>query len=94
MIVHDVRVPPYLINATVLVFGLYWKRASSQGAIASIALGMACWLGLIALGLDQAFPAQLAGVMGALVGMIAGSLAPQWVRPGGVRAVNHLQAHP
>ena len=84
-----------LVGAFVpLVFGLYWKRASSQGAIASIALGMACWLGLIALGLDQAFPAQLAGVMGALVGMIVGSLAPQWVRPGGVRAVNHLQAHP
>ena len=84
-----------LVGAFVpLVFGLYWKRASSQGAIASIALGMACWLGLIALGLDQAFPAQLAGVIGALVGMIAGSLAPQWVRPGGVRAVNHLDAHP
>jgi SSS family transporter len=77
-----------------LVFGLYWQRASSQGAIASIVLGMACWLGLIALGLDEVFPAQLAGVLGALVGMVAGSLAPQWVRPGGVRAVNHLEAQP
>jgi Na+/proline symporter len=76
-----------------LVFGLYWKRATSQGAIASIALGMFCWIGLIVLGLDEAFPAQLAGVVGALVGMFAGSLLPQWVRPGGVRAVNHLEAH-
>ncbi|ARU06861.1 sodium:solute symporter [Comamonas serinivorans] len=77
-----------------LVFGLYWKRATSQGALLSIALGMLAWIGLMVLGLDEAFPAQLAGVIGALIGMWAGSLAPQWIKPGGVTAVNHLQAQP
>src|SRR4051812_34951497 len=34
-----------LVGAFVpLVFGLYWKKASTQGAVASIVLGLATWL--------------------------------------------------
>ena len=63
-----------------LVFGLYWKRATTQGAMASVALGLLTWLYFIATPpLAEAFPQQLAGLLAALVGMVAGSLAPQWL---------------
>lgn len=69
-----------LVGAFVpLVFGLYWKRASTQGAVASVALGVGVWLLFLGTPLGVDFPAQLAGVLSAAAGMIAGSLAPQWV---------------
>jgi solute:Na+ symporter, SSS family len=70
-----------LVGAFVpLVFGLYWKRATTQGALAAVVLGLGTWLFFIATPpLAEAFPQQLAGLLASLVGMIAGSLAPQWV---------------
>jgi solute:Na+ symporter, SSS family len=61
-----------------LTFGLYWKKATTQGAILSIALGI-CTLALFTFNetLGAAFPGQLAGLLLALLGMLAGSLAPQ-----------------
>lgn len=67
-----------LVGAFVpLVFGLYWKKASTQGAIFSIVLGILTWGLFLATPAGEAFPAQLAGVLAALVGMLAGSLGPQ-----------------
>ena len=67
-----------LVGAFVpLVAGLYWKKASTQGAIFSVVCGMATWLLFTFTALGQQFPAQLAGVLAATVGMLAGSLAPQ-----------------
>ena len=68
-----------LVGAFVpLVFGLYWKRATTQGAIASIVLGLAAWLVVYLVpGWSTEFPQQLAGILAALVGMLAGSLVPQ-----------------
>ncbi len=70
-----------LVGAFVpLVFGLYWKRATTQGALAAVVLGLGTWLLFIAFPvLSEAFPQQLAGLLAALVGMFGGSLAPQWV---------------
>ena len=70
-----------LVGAFVpLVMGLYWKRATTQGAVLSIALGMGTWILGVATGdFGDAFPGQLAGLLAAFVGMIAGSLAPQFV---------------
>jgi Na+/proline symporter len=70
-----------LVGAFVpLVMGLYWKRATTQGAVASVVLGLGTWLTFLAVpALSEAFPQQLAGLIAALVGMLAGSLAPQWV---------------
>jgi solute:Na+ symporter, SSS family len=62
---------------TPLVFGLYWKRATTQGALASVVLGLGTWLVFMATPLSEVFPQQLAGVLAALAGMIAGSLLPQ-----------------
>ncbi|MDO8768454.1 MAG: sodium:solute symporter, partial [Burkholderiaceae bacterium] len=68
-----------LVGAFVpLVFGLYWKRGSTQGAMLSIVLGVATWMLFSwATSWSEAFPAQLAGLLAALVGMVAGSLLPQ-----------------
>ena len=67
-----------LVGAFVpLVFGLYWKKASTQGAIFSIVLGVLTWGLFLATPAGEAFPAQLAGVLAALAGMLVGSLGPQ-----------------
>ena len=62
-----------------LVCGLYWKRASTQGAIAAVVLGIGVWLLVMYSPAAEVFPAQLAGVLASLGGMLMGSLAPQWI---------------
>ena len=75
-----------------LVFGLYWKRATTQGAMCAVILGLGFWLLFMAIpSWRAAFPQQLAGVLAALVGMIAGSLLPQWL-PNRQDQVRHYQA--
>lgn len=70
-----------LVGAFVpLTFGLFWKRASTQGAIFSIVLGVLTWLIFLATPAGQEFPAQLAGLIAALIGMIIGSVGPQAIR--------------
>ena len=67
-----------LVGAFVpLVAGLYWKRATTQGAIFSIVLGILTWLMFMATPAGAAFPAQLAGFLMGIVGMVVGSLGPQ-----------------
>ena len=60
-----------------LLFGLYWAKATTQGAIFSIALGLSTWLLMLMTPAGEEFPAQLAGVLASLAGMLVGSLAPQ-----------------
>ena len=57
-----------------LVCGLYWKRATRYGAIASIVLGIMTWLFFLLTPLSESFPAQLAGIVAAALGMVGGSL--------------------
>jgi SSS family solute:Na+ symporter len=69
-----------LVGAFVpLVMGLYWKRATTQGAILSIAGGLLTWILFFeqVTGWGVHFPGQLAGLIMAFVGMVVGSLAPQ-----------------
>ena len=70
-----------LVGAFVpLVAGLYWKRATTQGAVFSVVAGLSVWLLFVATeALSSAFPQQLAGLGAAVVGMVAGSLLPQWL---------------
>jgi solute:Na+ symporter, SSS family len=62
-----------------LVMGLYWKRATSQGAIVSIAAGISTWIVFFPQisTFGEHFPGQLAGLIAAFIGMFVGSLAPQ-----------------
>jgi SSS family solute:Na+ symporter len=65
---------------TPLVFGLYWKRATTQGAITSVIMGLGTWLLFITVpGWAEAFPQQLAGLLAAITGMLVGSLMPQFM---------------
>jgi Na+/proline symporter len=78
-----------LVGAFVpLVFGLYWKRASTQGAIAAVIAGIGTWLAVMYTPWAEVFPAQLAGVLASMAGMLLGSLAPQWI------ANRHASHHP
>jgi len=67
-----------LVGAFVpLVAGLYWRRASSQGALLSIVFGIGTWLAMEAVAPEGLVPPQLAGFAAAVVWMAVGSLAPQ-----------------
>jgi len=70
-----------LVGAFVpLTFGLYWKRATTQGAIFALVLGLLTWGLFLATPAGDEFPAQLAGVLASLTGMLGGSLGPQAIR--------------
>ncbi|WP_313704979.1 sodium:solute symporter family protein [Massilia sp.] len=62
-----------------LLMGLYWKRATTQGAILSIGAGLFVWILFFPQisSLGEQFPGQLAGLLAAFAGMFVGSLAPQ-----------------
>ncbi|MCY1397433.1 Osmoregulated proline transporter OpuE [compost metagenome] len=74
-----------LVAAVVpLFFGLFWKRATTQGAMLAMAFGMISWLSLEYSYSEDAFwPPQLAGLLFSALGMIAGSLLPQMMRSAG-----------
>ncbi len=69
-----------------LAFGLYWKPASRQGALAAIVLGLSSWILLEVAAPEGYWPPQLVGVLCSLAGMLVGSLMPQLIRPGAAPA--------
>ena len=63
-----------------LLGGLFWRRATNQGALVSIVCGIGVWLAVHLAGGESPFiPAQLAGLIAGAVGMLAGSLVRQWI---------------
>ena len=70
-----------LVSAFIpLACGVYWRRATNQGALLSIACGLTVWLTVLIAGPDDPFlPAQFAGLIASIVGMVVGSLLPQRV---------------
>ena len=63
-----------------LFFGAFWKRATTQGALAAIFGGLSSWLLVETLiGEASLVPPQLIGLAFSMLGMVAGSLLPQWV---------------
>jgi Na+/proline symporter len=59
---------------TPLVAGLYWKRATTQGAYWAMGLGVAAWLPMEFIAPEGALPPQFAGFLMSIVGMVVGSL--------------------
>lgn len=63
-----------------LAFGLYWPKATTQGAICSILMGVGVWLTLTVVSAwGELFPSQLAGLLAGMLGMVLGSLLPQYI---------------
>lgn len=61
-----------------LVAGLYWARATQQGALAAVIGGLVTWIALEILSPEGLVPPQLAGLLASATGMVLGSLLPQW----------------
>ncbi|MEI7842216.1 MAG: sodium:solute symporter family protein [Gallionellaceae bacterium] len=59
-----------------LAFGLYWKRANTQGAWLSIMFGLVSWLLMERFSTNDIWPPQLVGLMMSIIGMLLGSLLP------------------
>ncbi|MDP1681391.1 MAG: sodium:solute symporter, partial [Burkholderiales bacterium] len=66
-----------VVAFTPLVAGLYWKRATTQGAYFAIGLGLATWLPLEYLATESGIPPQFAGFLMSVAGMVVGSLISQ-----------------
>ena len=60
-----------------LAAGVYWRRATTQGALAAAIMGALVWLAAENLGADSEIPPQLIGFAASIVFMVLGSLAPQ-----------------
>jgi len=64
-----------------LVFGAFWKKANSQGALMAIIGGIGSWLFVeVFLGDSALIPAQLIGLGNSIIGMIVGSLLPKIIK--------------
>ena len=61
-----------------LAAGLYWRRATAQGALFAIVGGLITWIALEISAPGGLVPPQLAGLLASIAGMLLGSLAPQW----------------
>ena len=83
-----------LVTAFVpLLCGLYWPRATTQGAYFAMGGGLGFWLTAEVFIQSEVWPAQILGLIAAFAGMIAGSLLPQRIRhPGHAPHPRHAHA--
>ena len=70
-----------LVGAFVpLACGIYWRRATTQGALVSALAGLAVWAICERFFAEVDMPPQMWGLFASVVGMLVGSFAPQLVR--------------
>lgn len=69
-----------------LVAGAYWKRATTQGALLSIVMGIGSWYVADTIAPEALIPSNLVGFFASAVFMVIGSLAPQLI-------ANHRSHH-
>lgn len=71
-----------LVSAFIpLVFGIFWRRATNQGALAAIFCGLIVWIGsMLFAPADAIMPPQFAGLLASFAGMMVGSLMPQFLK--------------
>ncbi|HEY0843000.1 sodium:solute symporter family protein [Methylotenera sp.] len=77
-----------------LIFGVFWKKSTSQGALAAIIGGVSTWV-LIEVLIGEAclIPPQLVGLGVSIVAMIAGSLLPQKIGGSPEKPAGYLHEH-
>jgi SSS family solute:Na+ symporter len=77
-----------------LFFGAFWKRATSQGALAAIIGGIGTWILVeVLVGEESLVPPQLIGLGVSIIAMIIGSLLPQRIGRATHEAPSYLHAH-
>lgn len=77
-----------------LLFGAFWKRSTSQGALAAILLGIGSWVLVEVLaGEESLVPAQLIGLLVSALAMIIGSLLPQKIGGSPASPSGYLHEH-
>lgn len=63
-----------------LVCGVYWERANNQGALCAIFFGLITWLVVMVFASKEPLvPAHLAGLIASIIGMVVGTILPEWV---------------
>lgn len=77
-----------------LAAGVYWRPATTQGALLAMILGITTWLGLEYLNPEGFWPPQFAGLLMSILGMVIGSLSPvQLVHRGHHERHHHTAEH-
>lgn len=77
-----------------LLFGAFWKRATSQGALAAIILGIGSWVMVeVLVGEESLIPSQMIGLTISAIAMIVGSLLPQKIGGTPHRPLGYLHEH-
>jgi SSS family solute:Na+ symporter len=77
-----------------LLAGIFWKRSTTQGALAAIFCGLSVWLAILMFGPEDPFiPAQFAGLFASALGMIVGSFLPNLVGRHVPEEPEHAQMH-
>lgn len=76
-----------------LLFGAFWKQATSQGALAAIVLGIASWVLVEVMVENSLIPAQLIGLLVSALAMVIGSLLPQKMGGTPAAAAGYLHEH-
>jgi SSS family transporter len=64
-----------------LAAGIYWHRATAQGALVSILLGLVTWIGMEIFAAEAIWPPQLVGLGFSILGMAVGSYASRPPHP-------------
>lgn len=81
-----------------LLFGAFWKRSTTQGALIATIGGLLSWILIeVMIGEKSPVPPQLIGLGISVIGMVAGALLPQWVghqHPQPPRFLQEHAAHP
>jgi len=77
-----------------LIFGAFWKKATSQGALAAIIGGISSWILVeVLVGEASPIPPQLIGLGVSIAGMVIGSLIPQKIGGSPPQHPDFLHAH-
>ncbi len=77
-----------------LVFGIFWKRSTSQGALAAIIGGIGTWVLIeVLVGEKSLIPPQLIGLAVSIITMILGSILPQKIGGTPPEHPDYLHAH-
>ena len=77
-----------------LFMGAFWRRATTQGALMAICGGLLSWVLIeVLIGEESLVPPQLIGLGISLLGMLLGSLLPQWVGRSSPQADHHAELH-